>query len=76
MNSKLARFFAFAGVTLAITSFALPAPASASMEQEILDAHNKYRSEVGVPPLHWSNELAAQAKQWANHLSEHQLIPA
>ncbi len=69
INNKLTRFCAFVGVTLAITTAAFPAPASASMAQEILNAHNKYRSEVGVPPLRWSNQLAAQAEQWAKHLS-------
>lgn len=37
--------------------------------QEILAAHNKYRAEVGVAPLQWSNTLANSAQQWANHLA-------
>lgn len=37
--------------------------------QELLDAHNHYRAEVGVPPLQWSDRLAANAQQWANHLA-------
>jgi hypothetical protein len=40
-----------------------------SMAQEILNAHNQYRKEVGVPPLSWSDTLARQAQEWANHLS-------
>lgn len=32
-------------------------------------AHNKYRAEVGVPALQWSDSLAASAQQWANHLA-------
>lgn len=39
------------------------------MVQEILDAHNKYRAEAGVPPLRWSDSLAANAGQWANQLA-------
>lgn len=39
------------------------------MAQEILNAHNSYRSEVGVPPLSWSDTLASHAQQWANHLA-------
>jgi uncharacterized protein YkwD len=35
----------------------------------ILAAHNKYRAEVGVPPLRWSNSLANSAQQWANYLA-------
>lgn len=37
--------------------------------QEILAAQNRYRAEVGVPPLQWSGSLAASAQQWANHLA-------
>jgi uncharacterized protein YkwD len=40
-----------------------------SLAQEILDAHNSYRSQVGVPPLQWSDSLAASAQQWANQLA-------
>lgn len=45
-----------------------PVP-SGGMVQEILDAHNRYRAEVGVPPLQWSDSLAASAQQWADHLA-------
>ncbi|UXE64114.1 MAG: CAP family protein [Woronichinia naegeliana WA131] len=41
-----------------------------SMAQEILDAHNSYRSQVGVPPLTWSDTLAREANEWAKHLSD------
>jgi Cysteine-rich secretory protein family len=36
---------------------------------EILNAHNKYRQEVNVPPLKWSNTLASNAQKWANYLA-------
>jgi Cysteine-rich secretory protein family/LysM domain len=39
------------------------------MIQEILAAHNSYRSQVGVPNLQWSNSLASSAQQWANQLA-------
>jgi hypothetical protein len=42
------------------------------MEQEILNAHNKYRKQVGLPPLRWSNQLEADAKQWAAQLTKNQ----
>lgn len=35
----------------------------------ILADHNKYRSALGIPGLTWSNELAAVAQRWANHLA-------
>ncbi len=40
-----------------------------SFSRQILEAHNKYRSAVGVPPLVWSDELARAAEVWANTLS-------
>jgi len=39
------------------------------VEQEILDAHNRYRTEVGVAPLGWSAQLASQARSWATELA-------
>ncbi|NJL38997.1 MAG: SCP-like extracellular [Leptolyngbyaceae cyanobacterium RM2_2_4] len=39
------------------------------MAEEILEAHNKYRAEVNVAPLTWSNTLASNAQEWANHLA-------
>jgi Cysteine-rich secretory protein family/Beta/Gamma crystallin len=39
------------------------------MAQEILNAHNRYRAEVGVPPLQWSDSLAADAQPWADYLA-------
>jgi len=37
--------------------------------QEALDFHNKVRHDVGSKSLQWSNELAAYAQSWADHLS-------
>lgn len=36
---------------------------------EILAAHNRYRAEVGVAPVVWSDSLAGDAQQWANYLA-------
>ncbi len=36
---------------------------------EILNAHNKYRTELGIPPLKWSEKLAKNAKVWADRLA-------
>lgn len=36
--------------------------------QQIVTLHNRIREEVGVAPLCWSDELAAYAQQWADHL--------
>lgn len=41
---------------------------------EILDAHNAYRAEVGVPGLSWSSELANSAQAWADYLADANII--
>ena len=35
---------------------------------DILAAHNAVRSRLDLPPLAWSNRLAAHAQEWANTL--------
>jgi hypothetical protein len=45
------------------------APVLSKTNQQILDVHNRYRKEVGVSPLTWSNALARDAQVWANHLA-------
>jgi pathogenesis-related protein 1 len=42
--------------------------ATGSMAQEMLISHNAIRSDLKLPPLRWSNELAAFAQKWANTL--------
>lgn len=34
----------------------------------MLAAHNEVRARVDVPPLRWSDRLAAHAQEWANRL--------
>ena len=43
-------------------------PAGADMAGEMVAAHNEVRAKVGIPPLSWSGELVAYAKEWAEHL--------
>lgn len=42
--------------------------AASPLERVFLAAHNQVRAGVGVAPLHWSNELADVAQQWADAL--------
>lgn len=45
-------------------------PASNNQSQaEIINAHNRWRSQVNSPPLSWSNDLARVAQDWADQLS-------
>jgi len=37
--------------------------------EEMVKRHNKYRKDVGVKSLKWSNEAATYAQKWANHLA-------
>ena len=46
----------------------LQAPCSLDAN-EILQLHNADRATVGVPPLRWSDALAAGAQEWANTLA-------
>ena len=40
-----------------------------NFDQRLLSAHNAERGEVGVQPMRWDPALAADAKDWANHLA-------
>jgi len=54
---------------LGALSFAGPAAGGhSSLETEMLALHNRLRAEVGVPPLIWSDRLAARAQDWADTL--------
>ena len=39
-----------------------------TLAREMLAIHNAVRAEVKVPPLQWSNQLAAIAQKWADTL--------
>lgn len=39
-------------------------------KKEILAAHNRYRTALNIPPLVWSDTLAAHAQEWAGHLAQ------
>jgi pathogenesis-related protein 1 len=41
---------------------------SVTISEAMLQAHNDVRSQVGVPPLIWSDQLASVAEDWASHL--------
>ncbi|HUB85502.1 MAG TPA: CAP domain-containing protein [Rhizomicrobium sp.] len=54
---------------IAGTAMAQAAPMT-DFERDVLAAHNRERAAVGVPPLTWSDALAADAAPWAKHLAE------
>ena len=38
---------------------------TAELKQEFIESHNKWRFDVGSPPLKWDNKLEAFAADWA-----------
>jgi len=44
------------------------APEPTALAREMLAAHNEIRAQVDVPPLRWSDRLAARAQDWACRL--------
>jgi hypothetical protein len=64
---------ALAAVLAAPTIGEAPAQAaepSNSFAKRLLRAHNQERVQIGVVPLQWDAKLAADAKQWADHLAQ------
>ncbi|KAF3806039.1 Pathogenesis-related protein PR-1 type [Colletotrichum gloeosporioides] len=53
----------------AATTAASSSGSLTSDQQAALDAHNKARAEVGTPNLVWDETLAANAQEWATHLT-------
>jgi pathogenesis-related protein 1 len=49
----------------------IPEPAS-DLPRDMLAAHNEIRARVDVPPLRWSDRLAAHAQEWADRLLHEQ----
>lgn len=43
---------------------------AATQRVAMLQAHNRWRAQVGVPPLAWSDALAQSAAQWAAQLGQ------
>lgn len=64
----------FIGILFTIATLVTCINAVAQTDQpvsikQILDAHNVFRSEVGVAGLLWSDTLAQFAQNWANELA-------
>lgn len=66
----------FWGRIMLIVSIALSAPLTTgavdrttNLDQRLLAAHNRERAAIGVPALAWDDDLAADAKGWAEALA-------
>ena len=70
MNKPRARLLATALAILACAPVAANAqPPGGEMAQRLLAAHNRARAALGLPPLAWSDSLAAEARQWSETLA-------
>lgn len=41
-----------------------------NFDERVLAAHNRERTSVGVEPMTWNDQLAADAKAWADRLAQ------
>jgi uncharacterized protein YkwD len=55
-------------IALAVMAMTASAQADSAFDKGLLDAHNKERATLGVPPLTWSDALAKDAAGWAAHI--------
>jgi hypothetical protein len=59
-----------AGTVLAFAAATQAFGATVAIDKRIILAeHNRYRTQVGVPPLTWSNSLADGAQRWADTMA-------
>jgi hypothetical protein len=68
---SVGRSWAWAGrvVALALAPFVVGATGMTSnADSRLLASHNRERAALGIPPLKWDAELAAEARHWANRL--------
>ncbi|KAL2343901.1 hypothetical protein Fmac_005186 [Flemingia macrophylla] len=57
----------FSNIVLIFTIFSICSISLAqNSPKDFLDAHNKARTEVGVPPLKWNNTVAKYAQNYAD----------
>lgn len=73
MNNKVSIKIILILVTVAIlivpSSALQVSHAQSDLANTVLAVHNRERAAVGSPPLVWSDELAAEAKTWAEHIA-------
>lgn len=47
---------------------------ASALNQRLLAAHNAERRDLGMPGLAWSEQLAAEARSWADNLARRNLL--
>jgi Cysteine-rich secretory protein family len=56
-------------ILLALLAFPARAEAPGSFAAKVLASHNDERTRLGIAPLAWNPQLAAQARDWARNLA-------
>lgn len=74
MNRRLFLKATMSCALLGSTAWAQGSGMTSDEKAFLLDLHNVARSEFGTSPLSWSDELAAGAQQWAEHLATNGLF--
>ncbi len=64
------KFFGTALLALSAPLFQGNIDRLGNFEQRALASHNRERATLGVSPLKWDNDLATDAAQWAQHLTQ------
>jgi hypothetical protein len=69
MMLSILRCGLIAGLLLVVQAGAAEAGLEPRSANEVLAAHNKYRTSLALPQLRWSGPLADSAQRWADHLA-------
>lgn len=65
-SRKLTALLALAAAPMMVGNI----PSHFDFKDRILISHNRERAAAGVPGLRWSDDLAASAQKWADHLGQ------
>lgn len=74
MRAAIPGVLAALGLASAAVAVAEVPSQLAPAEQDWLIAHNEARDAFGVASLRWSDELADEARQWAQHLAREEAL--
>lgn len=71
MRDRLRNCFCLAlALPFMMLTTAVQSEPTADIKTRVLSTHASARGELGLPPLQWDARLAADARQWAQHLAQ------
>lgn len=68
-RNRLKSLFAALALSAAMPALIGATDPTSNFAERILEAHNRERIAMGVPPLVWDDRLAASARAWAGFLA-------